>query len=93
MSDASARPKKEKERGKGAGAPRVTARRPTLGHKWLRYLQEVRHELSRTQWPSREEWIRATQVVFGLLIAVGIYIFVLDSALSFVIKGVLGFGR
>jgi len=81
----------KEERRKPAPAARTGApRRPHFFRRTWRYLHEVWGELQRTQWPSRAELIRSTQVVFGLLLAVGLYIFVLDVIIGFVIGAIVG---
>ena len=46
------------------------------------YLREVQTELKKTNWPGKAEMIASTQVVIGLLVVVGVYIFILDTALA-----------
>jgi len=56
------------------------------------YLREVQTELKKTNWPSKAEMIASTQIVIGLLVVVGVYIFVLDQSLAFLFtKAGLGF--
>lgn len=44
----------------------------------VQYLTEVRRELQRVSWPSREQTIRKTTLVVAVSLAVGAYIGVLD---------------
>lgn len=44
----------------------------------VQYLTEVRQELQRVSWPSREQTIRKTTLVVAVSLAVGAYIGVLD---------------
>lgn len=47
-----------------------------------RFLNEVWGELKKVQWPSREELYAFTIIVIVAIIAVGIYVGVLDLALT-----------
>jgi preprotein translocase subunit SecE len=42
------------------------------------YLREVRDELQKVTWPTREQTIQKTSLVIGVSIAVGLYIGLLD---------------
>lgn len=46
--------------------------------KPITFLKEVRSELKRVTWPTRNEAIRLTSVVIAVSIVVGIYIGALD---------------
>jgi preprotein translocase SecE subunit len=54
-----------------------------------RYLNESWTELGKVAWPSRETVIRLTLLVVAVSIAVGIYIFVLDSIFNTLVEQVL----
>ena len=43
------------------------------------FFQAVVVEMKKTTWPSRPEVTRLTYVVIGILISVGLYMFVLDN--------------
>jgi preprotein translocase subunit SecE len=74
----------KKETGKMAGAakPAVVTRKDGPIQKFARYLQEVRIELRKTTWPSRQELIASTEVVLGVVIVVGAYIALADGILT-----------
>lgn len=59
-----------------AGAPR-----PNFFVRAARYLGEVRMELRKTTFPDKPELIASTQVVLGLVVMVGIFIYLLDLVL------------
>ncbi len=44
----------------------------------VKYLTEVRQELQRVSWPTREQTVQKTVLVIAVSIAVGLYIGVLD---------------
>ena len=54
-----------------------------------RYLGESWSELKKVAWPTRETVIRLTLLVVAVSIAVGIYIYVLDSIFNALIDQVL----
>jgi preprotein translocase subunit SecE len=58
--------------------------------KSLTFFKEVRTELSKVSWPSREQTVRLTVMVFGISVFVGIFIGGLDalfvSLITFVVK-------
>jgi preprotein translocase SecE subunit len=54
-----------------------------------RYLVESWAELKKVAWPTRETVVRLTLLVIAVSIAIGIYIFVLDSIFNTLIDQVL----
>lgn len=58
-------------------------------NKAAKYLGEVREQLRKTNWPSRSELIAQTQVVLGVLVVVGVFIFAWDLILSKIVSGLL----
>jgi len=58
-------------------------------NKVMKYLGEVMSELKKANWPSKEELKAQTQVVLSLLIFLGIFMWVWDSLLGLVFKGLL----
>jgi preprotein translocase SecE subunit len=54
-----------------------------------RYFEESWAELRKVAWPTRETVIRLTLLVFGVSIAVGLYIFALDRVFNTVLDLVL----
>ena len=81
----SIKPRKEK-----AKAPSPQTAPDSAASKRMRrmstYLGEVRTELRKATWPSKQELIAQTQVVLGLLVVIGIYIFTWDSLLGQVMR-------
>ena len=70
-----AQPARAARPAKGAAAPKER-RSPT------RFLREVRLELSKVTWPSREELIQSTIVVIIAVVIAGVYIFAFDAVFS-----------
>ncbi|RJP73223.1 MAG: preprotein translocase subunit SecE [Candidatus Zixiibacteriota bacterium] len=53
------------------------------------YLTDVRTEMSKVSWPSREELMESTSIVILLSIVLAIFIFIVDQGLSNIMKIVL----
>jgi len=58
----------------------------------VQFLQEVRQETAKVTWPSRKEAMISTGMVFVMVIAAAIFFLVVDQALQFGIKQILGIG-
>lgn len=56
------------------------------------FLQEVRTEVSKVTWPSRRETVTSAIMVFIMVILAGIFFYVLDKGLSFVVQSLLSLG-
>ncbi|HEX9711214.1 MAG TPA: preprotein translocase subunit SecE [Actinomycetota bacterium] len=54
-----------------------------------RYFQESWAELKKVAWPTRETVTRLTLLVIAVSIAIGVYIFVLDSIFNALVDQVL----
>ena len=48
----------------------------------IRYFRETRSELSKVYWPSREETIRPTQIVLGVTVSMGLFLWLSDVLFS-----------
>ncbi|HHS97422.1 MAG TPA: preprotein translocase subunit SecE [Chloroflexi bacterium] len=55
----------------------------------VRYFQETRAELAKVYWPSREDTIRLTQIVLGVTVSMGIFLWLADLLFSWWLGGVL----
>ncbi len=53
------------------------------------FLSNVKSELNKTTWPTKKDTYGSTVVVIGLVIAVAIFLWLVDSALSRLIKYLL----
>jgi len=62
---------------------------PTLLERVTRYLREVRAELAKVEWPSRQELTAATLVVIVVLIAMSLYLGAWDLLFSWLFQRVL----
>lgn len=64
--------------------PKVKAKNPLV------FLRQVRTELNKVDWPTREQTTKLTGIVVGASVAVGIYLGLLDTMftwmLTFLVK-------
>jgi len=54
------------------------------------FLRQVRQEVSRVTWPSRKELIQTTAMVFLMAVTVAVFFFLVDEALSVLVRFLLG---
>ena len=62
---------------------------PAVIERIRRYLREVRAELARVDWPSRQELIAMTVVVIVVLLAMALYLGAWDLLFSWLFQRVL----
>lgn len=72
------------EQKKGGKAEAPTAAEQSAEAKRA-LLAETLTELKKTTWPTKQEANRLTSVVFGVIVAVALFMGVLDGLLSFII--------
>lgn len=58
--------------------------------KILNYFGEVRAELVKVTWPTREQTINMTWLVVGVSIAVALYLGLLDAAFQRLVESIIG---
>ena len=63
-----------------AELPKLT--RPDFGGSPVTFLKEVRAELNKVSWPTREQVIKLTIVVVAVSLTIGIYVGGLDLILT-----------
>lgn len=66
-----------------------TITRPDFGKNPIEFFKEVRSELYKVSWPSRETVVRLTAVVVGASVAVGVYLGGLDFAFTKIMEAIL----
>lgn len=54
------------------------------------FLGEVRGEMRKVVWPSRKETTTTTLVVFVMVIAVSLFLWLVDSILNLIITSIVG---
>lgn len=70
--------------------PLVKISRDSVFGKWLQFLREVKTELQKVTWPTKEQTIRSTIGVIVLAIVVSLFLGVVDMGLSGLVQLVLG---
>jgi len=56
------------------------------------FFQQVRQEVSKVTWPSRRETVITTIMVFIMVIICAVFFFVVDQAINFIVRFLLGLG-
>ena len=56
----------------------------------LKFVQEVRDETSKVTWPTRNETLVTTVMVFILVFVASVFFFVADQILSWIVSFLLG---
>lgn len=56
----------------------------------LKFVQEVRHETSKVTWPTRNETLVTTVMVFILVFLASVFFFVADQILNWIVSFLLG---
>ncbi|MGB6603069.1 MAG: preprotein translocase subunit SecE [Steroidobacteraceae bacterium] len=64
----------------------------TYGTEFRRFVELARIELRKIVWPTRDETIKTTAVVFGFVIIFGVFFWVLDLVLAWATKALTGQG-
>ena len=56
----------------------------------IKFLKEVRSELKRVSWPSRDDVRESTTVVIVVVLLVAVFIGLVDRALSYLVSFIFG---
>ncbi|MDR0347736.1 MAG: preprotein translocase subunit SecE [Coriobacteriales bacterium] len=67
---------------KSAKAGKQAPKKPNVFTRIITYFKNVRTEVKRTTWPSREEVLRMSIIVVGVLLFFGVLIFLLDWVMN-----------
>jgi preprotein translocase subunit SecE len=62
------------------------------GREFRRFVELARIELRKVVWPTRQETLQTTLVVFGFVVVAGIFFWLLDLALAWATKALTGTG-
>ena len=57
-----------------------------------KYFKELRAELKKVVWPTRQQVINNTGVVLVVMSVVGLFLFAVDTGLSYGIRALIGLG-
>ena len=60
--------------------------------RFRRFLREVRAELKKVSWPNKKELISYTGIVFLSVVIVAVMIWVMDTALTEVLRSIMKLG-
>ena len=60
------------------------------GHALWDLAREARLEIRRVVWPTRQETTQTTLLVLGLIVLASLLLWILDSALSWLVKSIIG---
>jgi len=59
-------------------------------NRLVKFIREVRNELKRVSWPSRDDVRESTTVVIVVVLVLAVFIGLVDWALSFLVSFILG---
>ena len=62
------------------------------GRQFYAYSQESLAEARKVVWPTRKETLQTTLVVFAMVVTMGIFLWIVDFSLFYVIQSLLGRG-
>ena len=55
----------------------------------IKFLQEVRQEVGKVTWPSRQETLISTVMVLVMVVAASLFFFASDQIIAFIVQWVL----
>ena len=58
--------------------------------QFKKYLADVRTETRKVVWPTRKDTTQTTIVVFGMVVVVSLFLWVVDALLALVVQSVIG---
>ena len=58
--------------------------------EFKKYLADVRAETKKVVWPTRKDTTQTTIVVFGMVILVSLFLWVVDAILALLVQSVIG---
>ncbi len=56
------------------------------------FMRQVRQEAAKITWPKRADTLRTTSIVFLLVTFASLFLFVVDIAIGWTVKQILGLG-
>ena len=63
---------------------------PILKHPLAKFIREVRSELKRVSWPSKDDVRESTIVVIIIVLLLAVFVGLVDRALSYLISFIFG---
>ncbi len=77
----------------GSGTPVVLVRLGMAKTSPVKFIEEVRQEVSRVTWPTRKETVVTTAMVFVMVFIAAGFFFVVDQIFSAGVRLVFGLGH
>jgi preprotein translocase subunit SecE len=74
--------KSDKDQKKPAKGTKQAPKKDSIFKKIATYFRNVRMEIKRTTWPTRNEVLRMSLIVVGALLFFGVFIFLIDWAMT-----------
>ena len=74
------------------GAGIFVALQSTRGQAIREFLLDSRTEVRKVVWPSRQETVQTTLIVFGVVVAMALFLWLVDLVLLEIVKAVTGQG-
>jgi preprotein translocase subunit SecE len=59
-------------------APKAPAKSPAKENRLVRWYRETESELKKVVWPTRREWVNLTTVVLVTMVAMGVFLGMVD---------------
>lgn len=56
----------------------------------VEFFRETRREIAKVTWPTRKETMMTTVMIVAMALLAGLFFFIADSALGYVISSILG---
>ena len=69
-----------------------TAKKPSFIAKIGRFFKDVFGELKKVVWPTRQQVVNNTGVVLVVMSLMGLFLFAVDTGLSYGIRALIGLG-
>jgi preprotein translocase subunit SecE len=76
----------------GTVAALALAWQTRIGHATLSFIMSSRNEVRKMVWPTRQETVQTTLFVMVTVLAVGVFMWLLDLALFWALSGITGQG-
>ncbi|HOJ34906.1 MAG TPA: preprotein translocase subunit SecE [Candidatus Hydrogenedentes bacterium] len=67
----------------------ITAEKPSALERLKNFIEEVKTELGKVSWPTKEDIKGSTQVVLFLLVAVAVVVYAYDMVFRIIVLGLL----
>jgi preprotein translocase subunit SecE len=76
----------------GVGIATFILYQTTIGRSWFSYLSHAKREVRQVVWPTRQETVQMTLIVFVVVIIMGIFFWLVDMFFLWAVKLLTGQG-